>query len=176
MDISAYASYPECYVIQMTQTIDGVSVYAGNHEIALKAGTAVEPGVDGLKPFIWAVITAHGIEELSLMNCFEPIESVQENPALISAEQTIEVIKRYYENIINTETLTINDLKLTYTLLPQSLNNTGAWELWPTWVCQTQQNAGSYDRGGGSRDFTPTENALFIDAVGGQILKERFQK
>jgi hypothetical protein len=181
VNLKDYTEYSESYVLKFTQKMGDIDIYSGEQPIELKPfffnpnNPDEDSGLYCASPaLIDAVVSKEGITALRLANCFTMDSIILENPELITAEQAVEVIQNSYENIINTDSIEITDISLEYAILP-SLENDGSFELYPTWVCKTKETS-VYDKKGvpGELEQTVRESAIFVDAIVGKLLNERY--
>jgi len=89
-------------------------------------------------------------------------------------EQAIETVRASFGGIINVETLYINNIELVYAILPESLQALDSFEAWPAWVFRTTQQEFFGGRGGQQESIT-RERAVFVCAIDGIILRDRFR-
>ena len=170
-----YTSFSESYIIEFAQVLNGVSVYSGQYGIELRAGTEMTPGIAGSRPWISAVVTEAGIVNLSVGSIFNLVSTEPQVTELISLELAIETGRQSLADIINVETLVINDIELAYVILPKSLQELDSFEAWPTWVFRTAQEV-AFPGGRGGQDIIHIqERAVFVCAINGIILRDRFR-
>ena len=174
-ELPHYTSFSESYIIEFTQIFDGVSVYSGQYRIELRAGTEMTPSVVGAVPWIRAIVTEAGIVNLNVGSIFNHVSAEPQVTELISLEQAIETVRQSFENIINVETLFIDYIELVYVILPKSLQELDSFEAWPTWVFRTAQEVTISGSRGGHDITHRQERAIFVCAIDGIILRDRFR-
>jgi hypothetical protein len=160
--------FPDAYMIGMRQIINGVPVTG--KLITLVQGNENIPGIVSATPFIQVTVTADGISSLTLGSVFSVTTVAQDSPDLISIEEVVEAIRADYENVINTEQITLDRLELLYAMLPKSRTQPNTLESYPIWIASGATVYTCVRTG----QVKQHEISFAIDAISGQILKDRF--
>lgn len=166
-----YSDCQPCYIIELYQKALGVSIC--REDIQLTQGDANHPGATAAQPYLQVMVTADGISEILIFNCIEAGVPVQDDVAVISADDAINTINKLYANIINTSPLAIHHADLHYAALPVSLKDRGL-RLQPVWVLRGEQEVSLNGREGDTETVL-MEWVFYVDAVTGSLVEEAYR-
>lgn len=116
--------WEDSYFIELTTTISGIPVYESTY--VSQDDSAYNGGR------ITAIISAKGIQYLTVPNQYRIDETTANNQRILSAEQILEKLKFKLENIIMTEELEVQKLELYY--FPSIVDTQkGEFQMTPVW-------------------------------------------
>lgn len=172
-DPAEYAHCRPCYVIELCQVAAGVPIC--NQDIELTTGDVDTPASFAVNPSIQVVVTEEGIHEVSTSHCLKVGAQVQAGLKVLSADEALAAFAKSYEDIINTQPIVIQSVRLQYAARPLSLTD---WtrQLHPVWVLEGEENLRFESARKTEKDDDMVRPlTLFFDAVTGRQVEDSYR-
>ena len=145
-----------------------ISFYIQNNSVPITQIGYMTASGFGIGTRIIAVVGERGLLSFELLYAYEPESVVEDNSKIIPLDVVFNTIKEKYKNVLLTDPITINEIRLEYFPIVLDFANL-KYKLTPMWVFKANQKTTAEDKKG-QREIN-SNFYILIDAVTGKELE-----